>query len=63
MKDIALTIKMSRNTLYRYYRDKYDLGFAILVKVLTRYVQRYDQIFDGFEIGSHCYRVERTPQL
>ena len=51
MKDIALKIKMSRNTLYRYYRDKYDLGFAILVKVLTRYMQSYDQIFDDFNAG------------
>ena len=36
MKDIAMAIGMSRNTLYRYYQDKFDLGFAILVNVLTR---------------------------
>lgn len=35
MKDIALAIGMSRNTLYRYYRDKFDLGFAILEKALS----------------------------
>lgn len=36
MKDIALAIDMSRNTLYCYYQDKFDLGFAILVSVLKR---------------------------
>ncbi|MCJ8314467.1 MAG: TetR/AcrR family transcriptional regulator [Saccharospirillaceae bacterium] len=63
MKDIALSIKMSRNTLYRYYRDKYDLGFAILVKVLTRYVQRYDQIFDDFESGQYSSAIEALQAL
>ncbi|WP_050762966.1 TetR/AcrR family transcriptional regulator [Reinekea blandensis] len=35
MKDIAAAVGMSRNTLYRYYRDKFDLGFAILEKALA----------------------------
>lgn len=35
MKDIATAVGMSRNTLYRYYRDKFDLGFAILEKALS----------------------------
>jgi AcrR family transcriptional regulator len=34
MKDIAEAVGMSRNTLYRYYRDKFELGFAILESVL-----------------------------
>lgn len=38
MKDIASAIGMSRNTLYRYYHDKFDLGFAILVNALKRQV-------------------------
>jgi AcrR family transcriptional regulator len=36
MKDIALAVGMSRNTLYRYYRDKFELGFAILEKTLQK---------------------------
>lgn len=35
MKDIAEAVGMSRNTLYRYYRDKFELGFAILEAMLT----------------------------
>lgn len=34
MKDIAEAVGMSRNTLYRYYRDKFELGFAILEETL-----------------------------
>jgi AcrR family transcriptional regulator len=30
MKDVAAAVGMSRNTLYRYFRDKRDLGFAIV---------------------------------
>ena len=41
MKDIAIAIGMSRNTLYRYYRDKFELGFAILEKTLR---QRFEQM-------------------
>ena len=41
MKDIAIAIGMSRNTLYRYYRDKFELGFAILEKTLRH---RFEQI-------------------
>jgi len=49
MKDIASATGMSRNTLYRYYQDKYDLGFAILVVVLKRKVAVYDDIMDKIE--------------
>jgi AcrR family transcriptional regulator len=34
MKDVAEAVGMSRNTLYRYYRDKFELGFAILEQAL-----------------------------
>ena len=38
MKDVAIAVGMSRNTLYRYYRDKFELGYAILEKTLrTRF--------------------------
>ena len=36
MKHVAEAVGMSRNTLYRYYRDKTDLGFATLEMVLRR---------------------------
>tara|TARA_R110001606_G_C15393277_1_gene651829 strand:+ start:292 stop:927 length:636 start_codon:yes stop_codon:yes gene_type:complete len=49
MKDVALAIDMSRNTLYRYYQDKYDLGFAILVVTLKRKVCLYDRIMEDIE--------------
>lgn len=61
MKDIATTIDMSRNTLYRYYQDKFDLGFAILVSALKRQVittnqyladiqeRGYDNCLDGIQ--------------
>jgi AcrR family transcriptional regulator len=51
MKDIAAATSMSRNTLYRYYQDKYDLGFAILVVVLKRKIDRYDAIMKKIEAG------------
>lgn len=37
MKDIAESVGMSRHTIYRYYQDKFDLGFAILESVLLRW--------------------------
>ncbi|WP_255827476.1 TetR/AcrR family transcriptional regulator [Marinomonas rhizomae] len=46
MKDIAAATGISRNTLYRYYQDKYDLGFSILVVVLTRKIGVYEGIID-----------------
>lgn len=36
MKDLAEAAGMSRNTLYRYYRDKTDLGLAILEMVIEK---------------------------
>lgn len=37
MKDIAEAVGMSRHTIYRYYQNKFDLGFAILETVLLRW--------------------------
>lgn len=36
MKDVAEAVGMSRNTLYRYFKDKSDLGVAILDIALAR---------------------------
>ncbi|WP_421847707.1 TetR/AcrR family transcriptional regulator [Marinomonas sp.] len=46
MKDIAAATGMSRNTLYRYYQDKYDLGFSILVVVIKRKIEVYEGIIE-----------------
>lgn len=53
MKDIAAATGMSRNTLYRYYQDKYDLGFAILVVVLTRKIDVYESIIDKIKANHY----------
>ena len=42
MKDIAIAVGMSRNTLYRYYRDKFELGYAILEKTLRHRFEQLD---------------------
>lgn len=46
MKDIAAAIGVSRNTLYRYYRDKFDLGFAILEKALS---ERFSEVSEQLD--------------
>jgi AcrR family transcriptional regulator len=53
MKDIAAATGMSRNTLYRYYQDKYDLGFAILVVVLTRKIDVYEGIIEKIKTNHY----------
>ncbi len=40
MKDIALKAGVSRNTLYRYYRDKSELALAILTELLDGILSR-----------------------
>jgi AcrR family transcriptional regulator len=37
MKDIATAIGMSRHTLYRYYQNKIDLGFAIIEDMILEF--------------------------
>lgn len=54
MKDIATATGMSRNTLYRYYQDKYDLGFAILVVAIKRKLKVYEGIIEKIEAGHYA---------
>ncbi|PYF82178.1 MULTISPECIES: TetR/AcrR family transcriptional regulator [Marinomonas] len=58
MKDIAAATGMSRNTLYRYYQDKYDLGFAILVVVLTRKNDIYEHIIEKIKARHYATILE-----
>jgi AcrR family transcriptional regulator len=37
MRDIASTCGLSRTSIYRYFRDKLDLGFAILERIWARF--------------------------
>lgn len=43
MKDVAAAIGISRNSLYRYFHDKGDLGYAVLGMVYARIEPRLDQ--------------------
>ncbi len=55
MKDIASAVGVSRNTLYRYYQDKYDLGLTILVRILKRKTTHFFSIIeriDAHEFGN-----------
>jgi AcrR family transcriptional regulator len=44
MKDVAVAIGISRNSLYRYFHDKGDLGYAVLGMVYARIEPRLDQV-------------------
>ncbi len=55
MKDIADAVSVSRYTLYRYFQDKYDLGFAILTTVLIRQAQKHDRLLN--EIETETFRT------
>ena len=41
MKEIAVAVGISRNSLYRYFQDKNDLGYAVLGVVLNRIESRF----------------------
>ena len=47
MKHIADAVGMSRNTLYRYFRDKTDLGFAILEAIVSKAVTQFAEAIDN----------------
>ena len=44
MKDLAVAVGMSRNSLYRYFHDKNDLGYAVLGLVFERIESRFRQL-------------------
>ena len=44
MKDVAAAIGISRNSLYRYFHDKGDLGYAVLGMVYARIEPRLERI-------------------
>ena len=41
MKALAVAVGISRNSLYRYFQDKNDLGYAVLGVVLNRIESRF----------------------
>ncbi len=41
MKAVAMAVGISRNSLYRYFQDKNDLGYAVLGVVLSRIEGRF----------------------
>ena len=43
MKDVATAVGISRNSLYRYFHDKGDLGYAVLGMVYARSAPGLDQ--------------------
>ncbi len=43
MKDVAAAVGISRNSLYRYFHDKGDLGYAVLATVYTRVKRHLEQ--------------------
>ena len=42
MKEIAVAVGISRNSLYRYFQDKNDLGYAVLGVVFNRIESYFD---------------------
>lgn len=42
MKAVAIAVEISRNSLYRYFHDKNDLGYAVLGVVLSRIESRFN---------------------
>lgn len=53
MKDVADAVGISRNTLYRYFRDKGDLGFAILDIVIGRAAVGFRDALNQAEVEGH----------
>ncbi len=49
MKDVAQAVGISRNSLYRYFRDKGDLGFAILDLCIDRVAASFRETLDAVE--------------
>ncbi len=54
MKDVAEAVGISRNTLYRYFRDKGDLGFATLDAVVNRILASFHDTLERAAAMEHA---------
>jgi AcrR family transcriptional regulator len=54
MKDVAVAVDISRNSLYRYFADKVDLGYAVMHKVFLRMEPR---------LNHYLKKATRDPNL
>lgn len=54
MKDVAIAVGTSRNTLYRYFRDKGDLGFAILESTMNRFAAGLEAAIERERAADHA---------
>ncbi len=59
MKDVAAAIGISRNSLYRYFHDKGDLGYAVLEMVYARIEPRLDKILRATQLVNGLNGRER----
>ena len=59
MKDVAAAIGISRNSLYRYFHDKGDLGYAVLGMVYARIEPRLDRILRDTQANTGLSGRER----
>ena len=62
MKALAVAVGISRNSLYRYFQDKNDLGYAVLGVVLNRIESRFhllltDPVLDAGLCGREQLRI------
>ncbi len=63
MKDVAVAIGISRNSLYRYFHDKGDLGYAVLGMVYARIEPRLDRILRDTQATAGLSGRERLQQF
>jgi len=63
MKDIAVATGMSRNTLYRYFRDKTELGLAILELTLNRKIEKLSDKINRALKDDHRLALEKISTL
>ena len=63
MKDVAVAIGISRNSLYRYFHDKGDLGYAVLGMVYARIEPRLDRILRDTQAIAGLSGRERLQQF
>jgi AcrR family transcriptional regulator len=59
MKDLAVAVGISRNSLYRYFHDKGDLGYAVLGTVYARIEPRLERILEDTQATAGLNGRER----